>query len=81
MHIEDTYIGLRGAEYRCDKYVRELRTYTHTLCAGVQVGGRPDLLHIGMHGCYYVLTDAVVSHIEVQTTTTWCRAPPTERWR
>ena len=81
VHTEDTYIDLRGAKYRSDKYVRELHTYTLTFRAGAQVGGRRDLPHSDVYGCYYVLTDAVVSHIEVHTTTTWCRAPPSERCR
>ena len=45
VHIEDMYIDLRGAKYRCDKYVRELDTYTHTFRAGAQVGGRRDFPH------------------------------------
>ena len=81
MHTEDTYIDLRGAKYRSDKYVRELHTYTLTFRAGAQVGGRRDLPHSDVYGCYYVLTDAVVSHIEVHTATTRCRAPPSERCR
>ena len=69
-HIEDTYNDLRGAKYCCDKYVRELHTYTHTFRAGAQVGGRRDLHHSNVYGCYYVLTDALVAHIKVHTTTT-----------
>ena len=72
---------LRGAKYRSDKYVRELHTYTLTLRAAAQVGGRRDLPHSDVYGCYYVLTDAVVSHIEVHTANTRCRAPPGERCR
>ena len=74
VHTEDTYIDLRGAKYRSDNYGREPHTYTLTFRAGAQVGGRRDPPHSDVHGCYYVLTDAVVSHIEVQTATTWCRA-------
>ena len=81
VHTEDAYIDLRGAKYRSDKYVRELHTYTLTFRAGAQVGGRGDLPHSDVYGCYYVLTDAVLAHIEVHTTTTWCRAPPRERCR
>ena len=81
VHTEDTYIDLRGAKYRSDKHVRELRTYTLTFRAGAQVGGRRDLPHSDVYECSYVLTDAVVSHIEVHTTTTWCRAPPSARCR
>ena len=81
VHTEDTYIDLRGAKYRSDKYVRELRTYTLTFRAGAQVGGQRDLPHSDVYGCYYVLTNAVVSHIEVHTATTRCRTPPSERCR
>ena len=81
VHTEDTYIDLRGAKYRSDKYVRQQHTYTLTFLAGAQVGGRRDLPHSDVYGCYYVLTDGVVSHIEVHTATTWCRAPPCERCR
>ena len=81
MHTDDTYTDLRGAKHRSDKYVRELHTYTLTCRAGTQVGGRRDLPHGDVYGCYYVLTEAVVLYIEVHTTTTWCRAPPSERCR
>ena len=45
VHTADTYIDLRSAKYRCDKYVRELRTYTHTFRADARVGGRRHLPH------------------------------------
>ena len=81
VHTEDRYVDSRGAKYRCDKYVRELNTYTYTFRAGAQIGGRRDLPHSDVYGCCYVLTDALVAHIEVHTTTTWCRASPSERCR
>ena len=34
VHTEVTYIDLRGSQYRSDKYVRELHTYTITYRAG-----------------------------------------------
>ena len=79
VHTEDTYIDLLGAKYRIDKYVRELHTYNLTFRAGAQVGGRRDLPHSDVYRCYYLLTNAMVLHIEVHTTTTCCRAPPSER--
>ena len=81
VHTEDTYIDVRGAKYRGDGYVREPHTYAHTFRAGAQVGCRRDLSYIDVYGCYYVLTDAVVAHIEVHTTTTWSRAPTGDRCR
>ena len=76
---EDTYTDLRGAKYRSDKCVPELHTHNHTFCVGAQVSGPRDLPQSHAYGCYYVLTDALVAHIEVHTTTTWCRAPASER--
>ena len=64
-----------------DTYVRELYTYTLTFRADAQVGGQGDLPHRDVYGCYYVLMDAVVSHIEVHTATTTCRTPPSDRCR
>ena len=81
VHTEDTCSDLRRAKYRSDKYVRDLHTYFHTFRAGEQVSGRRDLPHSDAYGRYDVLTDALVAHNEVHTTTTWCRAPTSERCR
>ena len=81
VHSDDTNIDVRGAKYRSDTYMEELQTYTHTFRAGGKVGGGRDLRDNDVFGRYYILTDAVVVHIAVRTTTTWYRAPPSERCR
>ena len=55
VHTEDRYVDSRGAKYRCDKYVRELNTYTYTFRAGAQGGGRRDLPHSDVYGCYFCI--------------------------